>query len=190
MFKSKLTDEEKQNILAWGNEGVRLKDIVDRLNGKVSKQRVEQILAREGIKNTAIWRKNKEKERQEKLEKIYGKAFVDKDNRQEAIYHLIRSKFRSKKYNAISSGHKWNVDFGDIEFPRRCPILDIELDYWADSRQENSVSFDRIDNSKGYVTGNVIIVSWRANRIKNDGTADEHKKIYEFMQKTLTSTSE
>ena len=187
MFQSKLTEEEKQRILEWGKEGVRLRDIVERLEGKISKQRVEQLLKKAGIKNTAIWRKNKEKERTAKLEKVYGKAFVEKDSRQEAIYHIVRSKFRSKKANALTAGHEWSVDFGDIDFPRYCPILGIELDYWADTRQENSVSFDRVDNTKGYVTGNVIIVSWRANRIKNDGTAEEHKKIYEFMQKSLTN---
>lgn len=190
MFKSKLTEEEKQNILTWGQEGVRLRDIVDRLSGKISKQRVEQILTKAGIKNTAIWRKNREKERISKLEKVYGKAFTDKDSRREAIYQIVRSKFRSKKYNALVGGYEWDVDFGDIEFPQCCPILGIELDYWADTRQENSVSFDRLDNSKGYVTGNVIIVSWRANRIKNDGTAEEHKKIYEFMQKALTEDAQ
>lgn len=190
MFKSKLTEEEKQSILEWGKEGVRTRDIVERLQGKVTKQRVEQILSRNKIKNTAIWRKNKEKERIEKIEKLYGKAFADKDTRQEAIYLIIRDKFRAKKANALTAGHEWTIEFGDIEFPKVCPILGIELDYWADKVQENSVSFDRLDSTKGYVKGNVIIVSWRANRIKNNGTAEEHKKIYEFMQKALTNSAE
>ena len=93
----------------------------------------------------------------------------------------MSDKFRAKKYNAISAGIEWDIDFGDLEFPVTCPVLGIEIDYWADTRQENSVSFDRIDSTKGYVKGNVLIMSWRANRIKNDGTAEEHKKIYEFM---------
>jgi hypothetical protein len=189
MFKSKLTEEDKQSILEWGKEGVRTRDIVERLQGKVTKQRVEQILSKNKIKNTAIWRKSKEDARAAQLEKLYGKAYLDKDSRKEAIYQIVRSKFRAKKANSLSSGWEWTVDFGEIEFPRLCPVLGIELDYWAESRQENSVSFDRIDSSKGYVSGNVVIMSWRANRIKNDGTAEEHKKIYEFMQKSLTSSS-
>jgi len=37
----------------------------------------------------------------------------------------------------------------------------------------NSPSLDRIDNSKGYVKGNVIVVSWRYNSLKKDGTPAE-----------------
>jgi hypothetical protein len=41
----------------------------------------------------------------------------------------------------------------------------------------NSPSLDRIDPSKGYVKGNVWIVSHRGNTIKNDATHDELKAI-------------
>jgi len=59
----------------------------------------------------------------------------------------------------------------------------MELDWFTDKVKENSPSLDRIDSKKGYVPGNVMIMSWRANRIKNDGTAAEHKKIAEFLEK-------
>jgi hypothetical protein len=61
----------------------------------------------------------------------------------------------------------------------------MELDYFSDSRTENSVTFDRIDPSKDYISGNVVIISWRANRIKNDGTAEEHQKIADFIKAAL-----
>lgn len=37
----------------------------------------------------------------------------------------------------------------------------------------NAASLDRIDNSKGYVRGNVMVISLRANAIKNNATAEE-----------------
>ena len=40
-------------------------------------------------------------------------------------------------------------------------------------RLENSASLDRIDNVKGYIPGNVQVISWRANRVKSDATLDE-----------------
>ncbi len=188
MYQKILSEEDKANICKWGLEGIRLKDIVARLDGKVSKQRVEQVLRRNKIKNTEIWRDNREKDRLKQLEKKYGKQFFDIDRRRDVIYQIVKDKFIHKKSNAKQAGIEWSVEFGEIEFPVNCPVLGIELDYWSDRRQDNSISFDRIDNSKGYVSGNVIIMSWRANRIKNDGTAEEHKKIYEFMQKHLQSS--
>lgn len=38
-------------------------------------------------------------------------------------------------------------------------------------------SLDRVDPAKGYVKGNVWIVGYRANLVKNDGTAEEHELI-------------
>ncbi len=99
------------------------------------------------------------------------------------LYLSQRIKFRAKKANAIHTGYTWDIEFGDLVWPTHCPILGIELDYFAETAQENSPSFDRIDSNKGYVKGNVIIVSWRANRIKNNGTAEEHTKIAEYLTK-------
>ena len=36
--------------------------------------------------------------------------------------------------------------------------------------------------NKGYVKGNIIVVSMRANRIKTDATIDEIKKLQIFMR--------
>jgi hypothetical protein len=38
-------------------------------------------------------------------------------------------------------------------------------------------SLDRRDNSLGYISGNVFIISLRANMLKSDGTPDEHRAI-------------
>ena len=65
-----------------------------------------------------------------------------------------------------------------------CPILGIPLSWTVRSKTvtENSPSLDRIIPELGYVEGNVCWVSARANTIKNSGTAEEHRKIYEFMK--------
>ena len=104
------------------------------------------------------------------------------------LYQVQRLKFRSKKANALRTGYTWDIEFGDIMWPSQCPILGTELDYFAECAQENSPSFDRIDSNLGYVKGNVIIVSWRANRIKNNGTAEEHFKIATYLTQLHTTT--
>ena len=39
--------------------------------------------------------------------------------------------------------------------------------------EDNSYSLDRIDSTKGYIKGNVWIISKRANVIKNNATLEE-----------------
>ena len=67
-----------------------------------------------------------------------------------------------------------------------CPVFNIEL-FWADKRQKNcgnSPSVDRIDSTKGYLKGNVQIISNRANIIKNNATTAEIKLLLSHMEKT------
>ena len=62
-----------------------------------------------------------------------------------------------------------------IEYPKVCPILRIELDWKAKGNggQDNSPSLDRIDSTKGYVKGNVMIMSTLANRMKQNATPEQ-----------------
>jgi hypothetical protein len=46
---------------------------------------------------------------------------------------------------------------------------------------DTSPSLDKINPELGYVPGNVAIISYRANRIKNNGTAEEHRLIADWM---------
>jgi transposase len=97
-----------------------------------------------------------------------------------------RNAFENKARNARRGKWEFTIAMTDIEWPSHCPVLGIELDWFSPCRTEGSPSFDRIDPSKGYIPGNVAIISWRANRIKNDGTADEHAKIAGWMSNLST----
>jgi hypothetical protein len=46
---------------------------------------------------------------------------------------------------------------------------------------EGSPSIDRIDNNGGYTVDNIAVISWRANRLKNNATSDELRQIAEWM---------
>ncbi|MFA5142511.1 MAG: hypothetical protein WC471_06100 [Candidatus Woesearchaeota archaeon] len=70
--------------------------------------------------------------------------------------------------------------------PDNCPMLGIQLNYdgtggegW--SREDNSPSIDRINSTLGYTKENIQIISWRANRIKNDSTPEELMMIAQYM---------
>jgi|ERR1700719_3251206 len=59
--------------------------------------------------------------------------------------------------------------------PKRCPVfpwIQIEHRVGEDIR-DGSPSLDRVDNTIGYVKGNVRIISYRANQLKSDATDQE-----------------
>jgi len=78
---------------------------------------------------------------------------------------------------AKSRGLPFTIEAGDISMPETCPVLHIPL---ATGERDNAPSLDRIVPRLGYVPGNVIVISQRANRIKNDATPQELYDIAEF----------
>lgn len=82
-------------------------------------------------------------------------------------------KYLTKQAHAKKRNMEFSIDFFNLDFPVNCPLLGIKLDYFAKGPVKNNISFDRVDNSKGYIEGNVIIMSLRANKLKNDSNSAE-----------------
>ena len=181
-FGTKITQEERELIYSLAMEGNTFSDIAKQLNHKISRQRVKQICDKAKINSTEIRRTKNKELLTAKLDAKWGKNWHSKETRKDYVYQAMREKFRLKKANSIRRGLNFDIEFGDIVFPTHCPILGIELDYFTEQGwEDNSPSFDRIDPNLGYTKGNVAIISMRANRIKNNGTAQEHYQIAEFM---------
>lgn len=72
---------------------------------------------------------------------------------------------------------EFNITKYDLCLYEKCPILGIDIKLGV-KNHINSPSIDRIDNNKGYVKGNVIVISYRANKLKQDATLDELWKVY------------
>lgn len=84
-----------------------------------------------------------------------------------------------------SKCNKYDLPFDltieDLIIPEYCPVLNIKLSFGgSDNNRDDSPSVDRIIPKLGYVKGNIIVVSYRANRIKNDATVDELMTIAQF----------
>lgn len=91
--------------------------------------------------------------------------------------------FNCAKQRARRHGLEFSIKISDLTLPAVCPVLGIPLCVGNGRVGFNSPSLDRIDNRLGYVRGNVIIVSYRANTIKNDATLEELSKVVEFYAK-------
>lgn len=79
-----------------------------------------------------------------------------------------------------------DVDFPleDIKIPELCPVLGIPI-FIKQGRRNHSPTLDRIIPELGYVRGNVAIISYKANRIKSDNSADDLRKIIAYMKSFL-----
>lgn len=97
--------------------------------------------------------------------------------RENVEFNRQRELFNQRKYIAKKKDILFSITLEDVRnsFGKTCPALGIPFCY--DSNVDTSPSIDKFDNSKGYTKDNIKIISTRANRIKSDGTADEHIKI-------------
>lgn len=79
-----------------------------------------------------------------------------------------------------------NVEFDiqpeDILMVESCPILGIPLFFTPGRVSNNTPTLDRIDNTKGYVKGNIRVISNKANRLKADNSIETLKAILNYSQ--------
>jgi hypothetical protein len=72
---------------------------------------------------------------------------------------------------------EFNIDVSDVVMPKNCPVfkkyeLKKEISDISGPKPW-SPSLDRIDNTKGYVKGNVQVISSKANTMKGNATPEE-----------------
>jgi hypothetical protein len=80
---------------------------------------------------------------------------------------------------------EFDLDESDIIIPIRCPILDLELQMHSGYARDNSPSIDRLIPNKGYVKGNCFIISYKANRMKQDNTLEDLEKIVKYIKERI-----
>lgn len=99
--------------------------------------------------------------------------------------HPVRAMLTGRRADAKKRGIEFTLVEKDVIIPDVCPVLGIPIIHntGGSSRSDNSPSLDRIDNNKGYIPGNVVVVSWRANLLKKDASIDEIIKLAKFYTK-------
>ena len=120
--------------------------------------------------------------KQKNIEKFKKYNRTRKENKKEEI--LLSSAKRRAKLKGI----EFSLKLEDIKIPDICPVLGIPLFLTSGQRTYNSPSVDRIDNNKGYSKDNIIVISWRANRLKSDGTIEEIIKLANFLKQYMDTT--
>ena len=80
---------------------------------------------------------------------------------------------RAAKRRAEKKGIEFSLTIEDIIIPEICPILLVPIIKGNKASYEYSPSLDRIDNSIGYTKDNIMIISKKANSMKNSATTQE-----------------
>lgn len=117
-----------------------------------------------------------------KNRKEYHKEYYLKQKENPEFLKIIRERNKEQYYkqydNVLLKGararaRRFNLEFNlersDIIIPDVCPVLKKEFEH----NTQYVATLDRVDNSKGYVKGNVQVISRRANLMKNDATPEE-----------------
>ena len=121
-------------------------------------------------------------------EKISERKKLYRENNKEKLAEtnkLYRENNKEKELlrHARQRAKKKDLPFSlmeeDITIPNTCPVLDIPIFSGEGVMCDNSPNLDRIIPEKGYVAGNVRVISQRANRIKSNATAEEIKLVWE-----------
>jgi hypothetical protein len=90
--------------------------------------------------------------------------------------------YEKRMYNRTKSrakrrGREFTIDLSDIVLPTHCPVFGKPFIY---GDPDWTYSIDRKDNRLGYTKENIIIVSNKANRMKNDSELEELKQVYDY----------
>lgn len=131
-------------------------------------------------------RRELELARRQDPEYVKHRNELDRIRRHNNKKALVLTLLRAAKQRAIEKGLDFNIDESDIILPKRCPLLEIQMQTHDFKAAGNSYSIDRIDSTKGYIKGNVWVISKRANTLKNNATIEELELLVKNLRKRLT----
>lgn len=177
-----MNKEEKKLYMKAYNKAYRAKNF-SKL--QVKKKEYRRI----NSKNIKIYEKAFRESNKESIKlykEQYRKKNSDKIHLKDRNYY-IRSKsengnlpylIRSARYRAKKGNFPFEISLKYFDIlPLFCPLLNVRLNYTHEGlcHSSNSVSIDRIDPTKGYVKGNVWLISFKANSMKNNKTIEDLK---------------
>lgn len=154
-------DREGYYYECWMSPDVMVKREAQRLVREAERRKEDKANPAKVARRRAIWNKSSKKSR---------------DNHQ-ARYLLWQARSRAR-----ARGLECTIELEDVVVPTHCPVLGIELTRGVGRATDSSAQLDRIHNHKGYVKGNVIVVSCRANRLKSDSNVEELRRIVQYYE--------
>lgn len=120
-------------------------------------------------------------------------------------YHVKFTLLQGLKDRARRRGYESDLELSDMpEIPEVCPVLGTPLllhRKWdagkgrgkGRNRLDSSPTIDRLNPNLPYLKkycSNLFVISWRANKLKSDGSLLEFEKLVEYMRKGASNRRE
>lgn len=175
------TAETREFVMAWSRERFR----------EFYKDNRERIRARSKVANAKRRDKKKAYDRERRI--LHGEALREYDRNRYAhrrleVERLLlgRAKQRAKKKDL-----PFNITKEDVIVPELCPVFGIRLEVGDGSGgKPNSPSLDRIIPELGYVKGNVVVISQKANQIKAYASSSDIRRVADWLDQVLAKKSQ
>lgn len=90
--------------------------------------------------------------------------------------------FYTAKKRAKSLGLEFKLEVSDVIIPEICPLLGLRIRPNKAKLCDTSPTLDRITNTSGYVKGNIWVVSYKANRSKNNLSISEMRTLLKNLE--------
>jgi hypothetical protein len=91
--------------------------------------------------------------------------------------------YKAAKARAVRKGLDFDISVEDITVPEFCPVFGVKLLASEQRAGDFSPSLDRMDNTKGYVKGNIVVISNKANRLKGDASVQDLERLVDWLKK-------
>ncbi len=116
----------------------------------------------------------------------YSKEFI---HRVKLRYRRTKRTTRRKPgFKNLKNNISLDYLFSILPEDKKCPVFGFEMGFGGDL--DSSPSIDRIDPYEGYIKGNVIWISYLANRMKSDLSLDEIIKIGKWAKRQIKHQNE
>lgn len=102
-------------------------------------------------------------------------------------------RYRNLKSSAKRRGHAFTLTLSQLTEllqTRTCPICSVDLlpvMSEGSVNADNLATIDRLDPTAGYTVQNAVLICYRCNRIKQDATPAELRRVADFIESVQSS---